>query len=248
MKDMVVKDAMTHLVVTLRPDDPLHLAAAQLARHGISGAPVVTDGKVVGILTESDVIRFMTAPASVEKGMSPLDGAAILLRPHKEGPRTIYTSDAMSTSVLSVTPETSIWRVASLMESRGIKRLPVNDEDGYLVGIISRADLVRVMGRPDEAIRDDIVDAIKVLGEDTLGDLAVDVSEGIVTLEGTVDRKTTGRIAVEIATRIPGAIEVVDRLRFEWDDTKRPPATGNRTSLQDHLENRDWVPAGGVAD
>ena len=248
MKDMVVRDAMTQHVITLDADDPLHVAAARLARGGISGAPVVTDGKVVGILSESDVIRFMTAPASIERGMSALDGAAILLRPHTAGPRTIYTSDAMSTSVVSATPETSIWRAASLLESRGIKRLPVIDAEGDLVGVISRADLVRVMARPDDAVLSDVTDAIEVLGSDTLGDLHVEVSDGIAILEGTVDRRTTARIAVEIATRIPGVIEVVDRVRFEWDDTKRPPATGNRTSLQDHLENRDWVPAGGIAD
>lgn len=246
MKDIVVKDAMTHMVVTLRADDPLHAAAARLARSGISGAPVIENGKVVGILSESDVLRFTAAPAPIDSGMSALDRAATLLRPKKmQEHRTVYVRDAMTTAVVEVSPETSIWRAATLMERRGIKRLPVVDPEGFLVGIISRADLVRMMGRPDASIREDVVESIQALGEDTLGDLDVSLVEGVATLIGTVDRRTTARLAVEIASRVPGVVEVVDRVGYEWDDLAKPPASGNRTSLQDHLENRDWVPAGG---
>ena len=244
MKDMQVKDLMTHLVVTLRPDDPLHVAAHRLSRNGISGAPVVMDGKVVGIISESDILRLALAPAHVDRGMSVLQILETLGAPQRRPEAdSALVSDAMSTAIVSVKPSTSIWTAATLMERRGIKRLPVVDDDGFLTGIVSRADLVRMMGRPDAHIRNDVVEAIEVLGKDTLGDLDVKVVEGIASLHGTVDRKTTARIAADIASRVPGVVEVHDRLAFEYDDTDPKPQPAKLTSLQDHMTNRDWVRA-----
>jgi CBS domain-containing protein len=245
MKDMLVKDAMTHLVVTLRPHDPLHVAAERLSKNGISGAPVVEDGKVVGLLSESDIIRATMAPAPIDRGMSVLEMVFTVGRPHlRDKAEAPTVGEAMTTVVVKVEPKTSIWTAAALMERRGIKRLPVVDKQGFLVGIISRADVVRMMGRPDDTIREDVIEAVRVLGDDTLGDFDVEVEDGVVSLTGKVDRKTTARIAVQLARHIPGAVEVHDRLTFEWDDSKISPTLetpGRLTSLHDHIENRDWV-------
>jgi len=63
MRDMRVKDVMTHLVVTFQPSDSVHEAARRLAQNHISGAPVVAKGKVVGIVTEYDIVRALARPA-----------------------------------------------------------------------------------------------------------------------------------------------------------------------------------------
>lgn len=70
----------------------------------------------------------------------------------------------MSTFVIQVAPETSVWKAASIMEAKGIKRLLVVDDEGYLLGIVSRADLVRAMARDDSQLRDDVVGSIAILG------------------------------------------------------------------------------------
>jgi CBS domain-containing protein len=126
----------------------------------------------------------------------------------------------MSTVIVQASPEQSVWTAASLMDRRGVKRLPVVDEEDYLVGIVSRADLVRAIARSDDQVRADVMDGIPVLGEEVCKDLSVDVEDGVVTLRGVADRKSTKRIAAGIGARTFGVVEVVDHLQYEWDDDK----------------------------
>lgn len=221
MADTQVQDVMTHLVVMLYPNDTIHEAAQKLARNHISGAPVIDDGKVVGIVSESDLIRTLLAPVPVDQGASLLDAISILgrahTRPHKHGKAV---RDVMTHAAITVVPTTSIWKAASIMERKGIKRLPIVDHEGFLLGIVSRADLVKALARDDEQIRDEVIDSIRVLGEETIADLEVEVDEGIATLKGVADRKTTHRLAVKVAARTPGVVEVIDLMTFELDDTR----------------------------
>lgn len=220
MADVKVKDIMTKLVVRLYPDDSVKEAAARLSANGISGAPVVEDGKVVGIVSESDLIHSLAPPAPVERGTSVLDTIEFL---GSEKPHGIVhgttVREVMSPFVFQVPADTSIWKAASIMERRGVKRLPVVDDDDYLIGIVSRADLVRTMARDDEQIRQAVLDAVWILGEETIEGLEANVDDGIVTLRGVADRKTTRDLAVKLAGRTPGVVEVVDRMSFRWDDS-----------------------------
>lgn len=222
MADVKVKDVMTHLVVTLYPSETVHEAAGKLARNCITGAPVVEDGKVIGMVSESDLILATMPPVPIDRGVSVLDVLSVMgrarPRPHKHG-KTV--ADVMNPLVIQVPAETSVWRAAFTMENRGVKRLPVVDEDGYLIGIISRADLVRVMARDDDQIRDAVVDAIEVLGDESFSELDVLVTQGVATIRGMADRKTTHELAVKLASRVPGVVEVVDRMSFDYDETKR---------------------------
>lgn len=133
---------MTRSVVTVVPGDPISAAASRLAHHRISGAPVVEGGKVIGMITESDIIRAMAIPEPTEgalKLLSALNEPSVIKE--RSGKKTV--ADAMSTLVVETSPETTFWEAAAEMEERGVNRLPVVEEDGTLVGIISRADLVR---------------------------------------------------------------------------------------------------------
>ena len=118
-----VKDVMTSLVVMVVPNDSIQYVATQLVRNRISGAPVVKDGKVLGVISEGDIACLPSRS----------DQAA---------------ADFMSVPVVTVGPDDSQLRAAQLLNRHGIKRLPVVDADGYLVGIISRGDLVRAMVQP----------------------------------------------------------------------------------------------------
>jgi CBS domain-containing protein len=144
VKDLKVRDLMTRSVVTVEPADNISEAARRLARHRVSGAPVVEQGKVIGMITESDIVRAVAIPEPTEGGLTILaaisDPSVILERSTK---RTV--ADVMSTLVVEASPQASIWQAAAEMEERGVNRLPVVEEDGTLVGIISRADLVRLM-------------------------------------------------------------------------------------------------------
>ena len=122
-----VKDVMTSLVVMVAPNEPTDQVAARLVRNRISGAPVVKDGKVIGVISEIDIARARTRAANLE------------------GPPT--ATDVMSTPVVTIGSEAGLIRAAQLLDRYGIKRLPVVDEDGYLLGIVSRGDLVRSMAQ-----------------------------------------------------------------------------------------------------
>ncbi len=221
MSDVRVQDVMTHLVVTLYPKDTVHEAAQRLARNRITGAPVVVAGKVIGIVSEADLIHAVMPPVPVHRGLSVLDVLSVMgkARPRdQEHSKTV--ADVMSAPVIQVSPETSVWKAASIMERKGVKRLPVVDDDGYLLGLVSRADLVRTMARDDEQIRAEVTGAIKILGEETIDGLGVDVADGVASIKGVADRRTTHELAVKLASRVPGVVEVVDRMTFERDDTK----------------------------
>ena len=222
MRDMRVKDVMTHLVVTFQPDDLVHEAARRLAQNHISGAPVVEKGKVIGIVTEYDIVRAIARPAPVDRKLSFLDLLTQdVHRTNGNGePKGMRVDDIMTRHVAVTSDEATIWEAATSIERRGVKRLPVVDIQGHLCGIISRADLVRVMGRSDPVIRSEVLDSIEAVGSDSIGDVAVKCLKGTVTLSGRVDRKTTHEIALKLAANVPGVLKVRDRLEHEWDDTK----------------------------
>jgi len=125
---MIARDIMTRKVYTIRSDASAQEAAQLLDQHRISGLPVVDESNdIIGIVTEADII-------------SKVD---------KEGLRV---SDIMSTEVTSVNEETPVSEIALLLTERKIKRVPVV-QDGKLVGIVSRADIVHAVAQGHLIIR-----------------------------------------------------------------------------------------------
>lgn len=153
MDDMKVQDVMTHLVVTFRPEDTIRQAAARLVGNRISGAPVVEGGRLVGIVSEADLVPALAHPALGTAALGAPDAMSFLLRGVVLPPDTSTTvAGVMTTRVITVSPESSVWEAAALIDRHGIRRLPVVDADGYVVGIIARADLVRSMAGGDAAV------------------------------------------------------------------------------------------------
>lgn len=221
----VVADVMTQEPVVLSPGDSIFEAASRLAQHNISGAPVVENGNVVGIVSEADLMRAALPPAKVDKRRSPtmtvlgllLGGQGI--RPWEDA----TVASIMTEKVVTIPPTASIWDAARRMELRGVKRLPVVENGGPLLGIVSRADLVGAMARTDDELKEDVTQTIALAGEESVAGVEVDVDTGTVTLSGSTDRKTTKGIAVKLAAQVPGVLEVVDRLEFDSDETRDIP-------------------------
>jgi predicted transcriptional regulator len=128
---MRARDVMSSPVITLRPDTPLHGAAALLISHGFSAAPVVTaEGRVVGIATEADLLRGRITP---EGGTAPQ-------RPEPT------VAMVMTESPLAFQPDDDLADVVSLMLDRRVRTVPIID-DGRLVGVVSRRDVLRCVAR-----------------------------------------------------------------------------------------------------
>ncbi len=143
---ITVRRAMTMEVVTVKPSTDVHVAAELLTRNRISGMPVVDDtDRVVGVISEADIL--------VLTGLKKEHGFKDILRHMMGEPVPIRTKtgntvgDVMSTPPITALPDDDITDVASILDERRIKRLPVVDEQGKLIGIISRADIIRIMGR-----------------------------------------------------------------------------------------------------
>lgn len=215
-----VKDVMTSLVVMASPSDPIQQVARRLVKNRISGSPVVKDGKVVGLVSEIDIAQALVGPANIDKGLGTADVLSFIFRAvPAEHKHVRVAADVMSSPVVTIGPEDSLLKAARLLDRHGFKRLPVVDEDSNLVGIISRGDLVRAMNRSDADILKGVEEALRMLGEELFEDLLVEVDEGVVTLTGSADRLSTRNIAADMASRVSGVVEVLDRLDFALDDS-----------------------------
>src|SRR5579875_3420852 len=145
---MKVRDVMTREVVTIAPSATLGEAAAPMARHRISGLPVIDGERLVGIIAEGDLVRYLKRVAPyylylfVETGafIPPEPDLATRLAEVRQRP----VAEAMTRRVVTVRPDQDLDEVAALLAGRHIKRAPVMDGD-RLVGIVSRLDLVRVL-------------------------------------------------------------------------------------------------------
>ena len=151
MKELKVREAMTNLVVTLRPGDEIPYAAKRLLVNRITGAPVVAGGRVVGVVSEVDLVRAYMPQSRRGTQFSTPYPLIFLLRGDPPGDVSEATvKDVMTTKVVSIGPERSIFEAAALIDRHGVRRLPVVDAEGYLIGILARSDLVRCMGRAFE--------------------------------------------------------------------------------------------------
>jgi CBS domain-containing protein len=137
-----VKDVMTTRVIWVKKDATFREMAAALRDHRVSAFPVIdNDGTVIGVVSEADLLT--KEALDDEPGMI----AGILRRRDQNKARGVTAGDLMTAAVVAVRPDDTVEHAARLMYDRRVKRLPVTDANGRLVGIISRADVLRL--RPD---------------------------------------------------------------------------------------------------
>ena len=220
---MKAADIMTRDVVVVPPDAQIAAIAKTMIDNRISGVPVVDEGKLVGIVTENDLLRRVELSTERERPrwLHFFTSVATLLaeyvRSHGQ-----TASDVMTSDVISVSPDTPIVEIANIFESRHVKRVPVLDGE-KIVGIVSRANLIRALavqvapapGQPtaltDSQILDSLYDEVAKMGWTPMPFLISPiVKEGIVHLFGIVASEAE-RNAILIAARgIPGVTDVKD--------------------------------------
>ena len=207
-----VTDLMTTRVVFVPPELSLKDAATVLVENGISGVPVVSGGAVVGVLSEADIVEEeQGAPAGRKRWLGWVVGNE---RDTFDARLAALTAgDAMSAPAITIEPWRPASTAATLMTRGRIKRLPVV-QNGKLVGIVTRSDLVRAFARGDEEIEQEIRDRVVVhefwqLPED----VSVMVNGGRVTLSGLVDGEITRKALPEAVQRVPGVVAVSSTLK-----------------------------------
>lgn len=221
---MLAQDVMTRTVATVHPETKLADVAARMVADHISGLPVVDDGgRLVGVVTEGDLLRrYETDTEARHAGwldllLGPGRLATEYVRSHG---RTVR--DVMSDNVVSVAEDTPLTEIVKLMERRHIKRVPVVRGEA-LVGLVSRADLVRVLAQrlaetPAAGSADDAVIEKAVAGElanakwANAHNVTIHVSNGVVTLEGVIFNEAVRPALRVAAENTPGVRSVEDHM------------------------------------
>lgn len=218
---MEVKDIMTTDVRTVTPETTLKNVAAVLVENGISGVPVCgADGRVLGVVSEADILLKEHNPGERLGGPLAwlLDGrsdASVI----KAAATTAV--GAMTAPAITIAPERPVAEAARELTERNIKRLPVVKGE-MLVGIVTRADLVRAFTRSDEEIgreiRDDVVSRSLWLDPNSV---TITVEQGAVALAGEVEGRSGARLLGLLVARIPGVVSVQNDVTWRIDDTGR---------------------------
>lgn len=216
-----IEDVMTREVAAVGPDAEFQDIVAVLDTHRISAVPVVDDERrILGIVSEADLLR-----AQVEQAENAhlLPGLRRLTNRHTKG-EGHTARDLMTTPVVSVDPTSSTLRGARLMDRHHVKRLPVTDGDGHLVGIVSRCDLLRTFLRPDTEIRAEIEhDVLRTALWLEPGTIEVDVRDAVVCLSGNVDNRSLIDIVLRLCRAVDGVENVTHTLTFDFDDSHIRP-------------------------
>lgn len=227
---MKARDVMTSPPITVGPDTAVSDIAALLLDSRISAVPVVSDaGEVLGIVSEGDLLHRAEAQTDrrrtqwLELLLDRNVTAAEFVKTHGNRAR-----DVMTPEVVTVGPDTDLAEIAALLERHRIKRVPVV-EDGRVVGVVSRANLLHGLvayrsDSPTETVKTtdaEIRDRLsKTLVKEHVGvDLRrinVVVKDGVVFLWGTVKSDNQRRALTIAAESVPGVVRVEDKLHHDW--------------------------------
>ena len=190
MRHRSVADLMTHTAVTVRRTTAFKELARLLKEFDITAMPVIDEaGHPVGVVSEADLLR-----------RRPAGGAAT-------------AEELMTSPAVTARPEWSVVRAARVMQRHRVKRLPVVDEEGRVVGVLSRSDLIQLFLRCDHAIQEEILEDVLTR---TLhlapSAITVEVDDGLVTLSGTMPQPGLLPVVVRLCQSVDGVVDVDNRL------------------------------------
>jgi CBS-domain-containing membrane protein len=209
-----VKDVMSTHVIAVRQSAQYKEMAAMLHRMRLSAFPVIDeDNKVIGVVSETDLLTKEALEGSVPRTVQ--DMARQRVRSQVNG---VTAAELMTKPAVTIGPDDTVTDAARLMYNRRVKRLPVVNDDGTLIGIVTRSDVLSVYSKPDPQIRSEIAEEV-IRG--TFGyepaKFTVTVKDGIVTIEGTPEATQVGLDIIDAARHMEGVVAVRDRLTYPAD-------------------------------
>ncbi|WP_041832296.1 CBS domain-containing protein [Actinoplanes sp. N902-109] len=215
MRTWTVDDVMTKAVVSVPQTASYREVVDLLIERHFSAVPVVDDfQRVTGVVSEADLLRKIEYAGAEQPRL--FEGRR--RRGQRAKALAGTAADLMSSPAVSAPAGTPVAAAARLMDDEDVKRLPVIDDLGRLVGIVTRGDLLKVHLRPDEDLEADIRTGVLVLLGDEAGSVSAAVDGGVVTLTGRVDRWSSADLAARLIRQIPGVVQVVDEVTFAFDD------------------------------
>jgi CBS domain-containing protein len=207
----VVRDVMSARPLWVSETTSFKEIAARLREHRVSAFPVLDDGgQVTGVVSDADMLAkeaLDTGPGGVRHRLG------LLHRTERAKAYGVLAAELMTSPAVTVTPDDTVEHAARLMRDRKVKRLPVVDAGGRLVGVISRTDVLAVFDRTDEEIRAEIMSQV-ISGRSDPSQYSVIVKDSVVTLEGTPETVAIGHDIVSQARHVQGVVAVHDRLVY----------------------------------
>ncbi len=220
---MKAQDVMVHEVLTVKPDDDVTDAIKLLAEHDISALPVLDDdGDLVGILSEADLLPRAEDdehrhPWWMEALMPASKLAQEFAKAHGK-----KVGEVMSTDVVTASEDTPVSEIAALLERHRIKRVPIVDNGGKVVGIVSRSNLIQALAssklapepkrESDRTIRIELLDRLGQQRWTDFGSRNVIVEDGVVHLWGLVGSDAERKALIALAADVQGVSNVTDEM------------------------------------
>jgi CBS domain-containing protein len=213
-----VKDVMSIHVIAVREIASFKEIATRLREQRVSAFPVIDlDGRVIGVVSEADLLTKEALEGTVPRTIQSLTRQHV-----RSQVNAVTAADLMSKPAVTIGPDEPVTHAARLMYDERVKRLPVTSDDGKLIGIVTRSDVLSVYSRPDADIQREITQDL-ILGT-FLCDPArftVTVNDGIVTIEGTPETALIGHDIIDAIRHMEGVVAVRDRLSYPMDPPYR---------------------------
>jgi CBS domain-containing protein len=216
-----VEQVMTRSVVTVTKETPISEVARLLVEHAISGLPVVDpDGRVIGVVSEGDLlVREAGRRPPARRPLARLRDRDRGAGARRSKVEAATAGEMMTSPALTFEPFRALRTAAQVMTTNEVNRLPVVDADGRLLGIVTRADLVRAFVRTDdelvEAIRREVLVRTMWLDPDRF---AVAVDRGAARVSGAVQKRSTAELVERFVALVPGIISVETDITWTEDD------------------------------
>jgi CBS domain-containing protein len=216
-----IKDLMTRDVVFVAPETSLKDVARALVENGISGLPVCdADGRVLGVVSEADILFKEQGRAERHGLVDRILGEPPTVDSAKARART--AGEAMTAPAITIRRTRPAAAAARLMVETGVNRLPVVSSEGKLLGIVTRADLVRAFTRPDKEIAAEIREEVleRVLWVRS-GTISVRVTDGEVELSGRLETSAEVAVLEKLVEMVPGVVSLRSAVTHELEEPSR---------------------------
>jgi CBS-domain-containing membrane protein len=214
-----VKDVMSTHVIAVRQRAGYKEMAAMLRDQRVSAFPVIDDdNKVIGVVSETDLLAKEALEGTVPGTLQSLPRQHV--RSQVNG---VTAAELMTKPAVTIGPDKPVTDAARLMFNMRVKRLPVVSDDGTLIGIVTRSDVLSVYSRPDAQIQHQVIQDL-ILGRFLYDPdrFAVTVKDGIVTIEGTPETSRVGLDIIDAIRHMEGVVAVRDRLSYPMDSPHLP--------------------------
>lgn len=210
---VLVREVMATGVVRVGPQTPVDEVVRLLRERGVTALPVVDEGDhVLGVVSVMDLLTDLEQPSGWPGALRKH------LTPHARWPAAATAADRMSSPVVSVTPDVSLRTAARLLQVHGIHHLPVV-ADGKLIGMVTRRDLLAAFLRADEQISRQIAHQLQITFHLDANQITVLVHNGVVRLQGRVERRSLVGELERLAAAVDGVVAVESDLDWYLEDT-----------------------------